>query len=96
MYEQAVSGEQRTNNVVEGYRSKFQKLIVVHHANLWRFIEELKKEEHDVINKYEKSGWATATSSSQRTSGTRSATRGSSPWRADTRTIRRGAISTRT
>ncbi|XP_034236635.1 uncharacterized protein LOC117642496 [Thrips palmi] len=36
-----------TNNVVEAYHSKFQKIMVIHHANVWKFLDELRSEEHD-------------------------------------------------
>lgn len=47
VHQQAVEDTARTNNVVEGWHSKFQKMIVVHHANVWKYIDELKAEEHD-------------------------------------------------
>ena len=47
VYEQAVANEHRTTSVVEGYHSKFQKLIVVHHANIWKFLDEVR-EKHDL------------------------------------------------
>ena len=34
-----------TNNAVEGWHSKFQKLMLVHHPSIWRFSEVLKDEE---------------------------------------------------
>ncbi|KAK3919694.1 Transposase for insertion sequence element IS905 [Frankliniella fusca] len=47
VHEQAVENTHRTNNVVEAYHSKFQKLLVVHHANVWKFLDEIRSEEHD-------------------------------------------------
>lgn len=47
VHDQAVDNSHRTNNVVEAYHSKFQKMIVVHHANVWKFLDELRAEEHD-------------------------------------------------
>ncbi len=37
VHEQAVENTHRTNNVVEAYHSKFQKLLVVHHASCGNF-----------------------------------------------------------
>ncbi|KAE8746158.1 hypothetical protein FOCC_FOCC007159 [Frankliniella occidentalis] len=47
VHQQAVDDQARTNNVVEGWHSKFQKLLVVHHANIWKFLDEVIDEEHD-------------------------------------------------
>ncbi len=47
VYEQATENVARTTNVVEGWHSKFQKMLVVHHANIWKFLEEVRDEEHD-------------------------------------------------
>ena len=47
VHQQVVLDQHRTNNVVEGFHSKFQKCIVTHHANIWKFIETLKKEEQE-------------------------------------------------
>lgn len=47
VFDQAVEDSARTNNVVEGWHSKFQKLLVVHHANVWKFLDEIRSEEHD-------------------------------------------------
>ncbi|KAK3932001.1 DNA polymerase subunit gamma-1 [Frankliniella fusca] len=47
VHQQAVDDSARTNNVVEGWHSKFQKLLVVHHANVWKFLDEVIDEEHD-------------------------------------------------
>ncbi|KAK3918974.1 DNA gyrase subunit B [Frankliniella fusca] len=49
VHEQAVENTHRTNNVVEAYHSKFQKLLVVHHANVWKFLDEIRSEEHDFL-----------------------------------------------
>lgn len=37
----------RTNNYAEAWNAKFAKLIVTHHSNLWKFIENLKKDQRD-------------------------------------------------
>ncbi|KAK3931052.1 Thyrotropin receptor [Frankliniella fusca] len=47
VYEQATENVARTTNVVEWWHSKFQKMLVVHHANIWKFLEEVRDEEHD-------------------------------------------------
>ena len=43
VYKLELDGNHRTNNEVEGWYSKFQKLMVVQHP--WRFIEVLKYEQ---------------------------------------------------
>lgn len=47
VYNLVLNGFQRTTNAVEGWHSKFQKAIVTHHANIWKFIEYLQKDQHD-------------------------------------------------
>lgn len=37
----------RTNNVAEGWHSKFQRIINVHHASIWRFLENIQKDQRD-------------------------------------------------
>lgn len=39
--------EARTNNKIEAFHSRFQRIVVSHHLNIWRFIAELKKEQQD-------------------------------------------------
>ena len=41
VHDQAVQNKARTTNVVEGWHSKFQKLLVVHHANVRKFLDEV-------------------------------------------------------
>lgn len=38
---------QRTNNVVESYHSKYQKMVKTHHLNIWKFSDYMKKDQHD-------------------------------------------------
>ena len=40
-----MNGDHRTNNTVEGWQSKFKKLMVVRHPSIQRFIEGLKGEQ---------------------------------------------------
>ena len=47
VHEACLSGFQRTNNYVEGWHSKFSKLIVTPYANFWKFLENLKKEQRN-------------------------------------------------
>ena len=43
VYTLVVNGKHRTNNAVQGWHSKFQKVIkVVHNLSIWRFIGGLK------------------------------------------------------
>ncbi|XP_034231509.1 uncharacterized protein LOC117639742 [Thrips palmi] len=48
-YEAALAGEQRTNNAVEGWHNHLQRLMVIRHASIWRFLENLKKEENEIF-----------------------------------------------
>ncbi|PSN38021.1 hypothetical protein C0J52_24135 [Blattella germanica] len=43
VYQLVLDGRQRTNNSVEGFHSKLGKVVVAHHANIWRFLENIKK-----------------------------------------------------
>lgn len=45
VYDCVRTGGHRTNNVVEGWHSRFQKLIFTHHASVWKFIEHIKKDQ---------------------------------------------------
>lgn len=47
VYDSVINGVQRTTNVVEGWHSKFQRLIVTHHSAIWRFLETIKKEQNN-------------------------------------------------
>lgn len=47
VYDLVRDGQQRTNNNVEGWHGHFQRMVVAHHLNLWRFLGELQKEQHD-------------------------------------------------
>lgn len=47
VYQLVLNGRQRTNNVVEGWNSKFQKMVVSHHVNIWKFVENLQNDQHD-------------------------------------------------
>lgn len=47
MYESTRARLARTNNFAEAWNAKFTKLIVTHHSNLWKFLENLKKDERD-------------------------------------------------
>ena len=44
VFTSVLNGNHRVNNAVEGWHSKFQKLVVVHYPSIWRFIEVLKDE----------------------------------------------------
>ncbi|XP_052127756.1 uncharacterized protein LOC127750338 [Frankliniella occidentalis] len=48
VYDLVLTGKQRTNNNVEGWHGHFQRMVVAHHLNLWRFLGELQKEQHDI------------------------------------------------
>ncbi|KAJ4435923.1 hypothetical protein ANN_18545 [Periplaneta americana] len=47
VYELVLNGRQRTNNVVEGFHSQFQRLVVAHHFNIWRLIQHLQQQQAD-------------------------------------------------
>ena len=46
-YNSVLSGIRRTNNVVEGWHSRFQGAILAKHATIWKFIDFIKKDERD-------------------------------------------------
>ena len=48
VYQLALDGEQRTNNAAEGWHNHFQKMMIVHHASIWRFLDVLKLEEKNI------------------------------------------------
>lgn len=48
VYNSVLNGWARTNNYVESWHSKFGKLLNTKHPNIWRFLEQLKKEEKQV------------------------------------------------
>nr|XP_018908476.1 PREDICTED: uncharacterized protein LOC109038019 [Bemisia tabaci] len=41
-YTLVLEDRHRTNNVVEGFHSKFNRLVGTYHANVWKFIEKLR------------------------------------------------------
>lgn len=47
VYDLTIEKLQRTNNVVEGYHSKFQHMINCHHASLWKFLEHIRIDQRD-------------------------------------------------
>jgi len=50
VYDLVLNGDERTNNAVEGWHNHLQKMMVVHHGSLWRFLDILKKEETQIRN----------------------------------------------
>jgi hypothetical protein len=48
-YEATLGGEQRTNNSVEGWHNHLQLFMVVRHPTIWRFLENLRKEENQIF-----------------------------------------------
>lgn len=54
--EATLNGFARTNNYVEGWHNKLAHLLIIPHANIWKFLEYLKKEQRDneaQISQYE-------------------------------------------
>lgn len=47
VYQSVLNRQARTNNKVESFHSRFQRIVVAHHLNIWRFIGELQKEQQD-------------------------------------------------
>lgn len=41
-YELVLCQRQRTNNIVEGIHSKLRKVLLTHHSNIWKFLENMK------------------------------------------------------
>jgi len=48
VYELTLAGFQRTNNAVEGWHNRLEKICVVHHALLWRFLDAIRLEENQI------------------------------------------------
>jgi hypothetical protein len=48
VYDLVVAGFQRTNNAVEGWHNGLQKIMAVNHANIWRFLDNIKREEKEI------------------------------------------------
>ncbi|KAK3914489.1 Protein salvador-like protein 1 [Frankliniella fusca] len=61
VHQQAVDDTARTNNVMEGWHSKFQRFHVVHHANVWKFVDEVIDESTTFITSSHKFERATST-----------------------------------
>lgn len=47
VHQACINKQQRTNNCVEAWHSKFAKLLHSHHVNVWKFLEQIKKEQRD-------------------------------------------------
>ncbi|KHJ40130.1 hypothetical protein D918_09827 [Trichuris suis] len=47
VYRAVLNDQRSTNNAAEGWHNKFQKVMVVHHPSIWKFIEVLKGEQED-------------------------------------------------
>lgn len=45
VYTLVLNRDHKKNNTVEGWHHKFQKLMLLHHPSVWRFIEVLKDEQ---------------------------------------------------
>jgi len=50
VYQLTLDGFQRTNNAVEGWHNRLDKICVVHHASLWRFLDAIRSEENQIRN----------------------------------------------
>jgi hypothetical protein len=50
IYESLLNGQQCTNDYVEYWRSKFQKIVSSHHQNICKALELLKSEQEDIEN----------------------------------------------
>lgn len=47
VYNLVLNKIQRSTNAVEGWHSRWQRIIVSHHSSVWKFIENLKKDENE-------------------------------------------------
>ena len=45
VHESALYDEARKNNVVEGWNVRFQKILGVHHASVWKFLERVQNDQ---------------------------------------------------
>lgn len=52
VYQVTLDGQHRTNNAVEAWHSKFAKHVNTHHANIWKFINKLQKEQQENSNQF--------------------------------------------
>lgn len=47
VYSMCLNGQYRSNNAVEGWHSRFQRLIVTHHSGIWKFLEHIRKDQRE-------------------------------------------------
>ena len=47
VYDLVLNQQQRSTNAVEGWHSRFQRIIVTHHSGIWKFIEHIQKDENE-------------------------------------------------
>ena len=45
VHDQMVDNLSRTNNAVEGWHNRFNRHVGCHHANIWKIIDIIKKED---------------------------------------------------
>lgn len=46
-YSAVLNRQQRSTNACEGWHSRFQRLIVSHHSSIWKFLENVKKDQRE-------------------------------------------------
>lgn len=49
-HESVLNDLQRTTNEAEGWHSRFQRMLVSHHASMWKFLEAVRKDQQDTSN----------------------------------------------
>lgn len=47
VYELVLNKQQRTTNSVESWHSRFQRMIQSHHSGVWKFLENIQKDENE-------------------------------------------------
>ena len=47
VYERTLNGEGRTNNIVEGYHNRLNKMVNKHHVSMFTMLSEIQKEQRD-------------------------------------------------
>lgn len=50
VHDLVINDVQRTTNQVEGWHSRFQRMLTTHHASIWKFLDAVRKDQHDSMN----------------------------------------------
>lgn len=50
VHDSVLNDVQRTTNQVEGWHSRLQRMMTTHHASIWKFLDAIRKDQHDAMN----------------------------------------------